>query len=53
MAKEKNMKILGRCTIQKDGRTVIPKKVREFLGVGIGDTVTINIDEKAVTLTKA
>lgn len=49
----KGAEILGSCKIQKNGRMVIPKKVRELLGIDTGDTVTINIDDNAVTLTKA
>ena len=47
-------KILGRSKIQKDGSCTIPKKVREFLGVGIGDKVTLEYtDERELILEKA
>ena len=34
----------GRSKIQKDGRVTIPKKVRDFLGVGIGDKVCLSLE---------
>lgn len=39
-------KILGKSKILKDGSFTIPEKVREFLGVGIGDKVTLEYTDK-------
>ena len=47
------IKILGRSKIQKDGRLTIPKKVREVLGIDIGDRVVLEFENKQLTLTKA
>ena len=32
---------IGRSTIQSNGSMVIPKRVREFLGIHIGDMVVL------------
>ena len=50
----KEEKILGESKIQKDGSFTIQKKVREVLGVNIGDKVALEYtDERKLIMKKA
>ena len=45
---------IGRSTIQADGSLVIPKRVREFLEIDIGDKVIIEkLEDHKFSLKKA
>lgn len=46
-------KILGSSKIQKDGRLVIPKRVREILDVDVGDTVALEFENHHLVMSKA
>ncbi|CAN5331382.1 hypothetical protein BH09ACT5_BH09ACT5_13870 [soil metagenome] len=44
------MPFLGRATVGKQGRVVIPASVRKQLGLGAGSTINFVVENGAVTL---